>query len=145
MIDINFALDETADPSGFDIGDIQLKGEQGAVDLNSMVVVSAALLMDQLQQWYEAVDHLLEFNAVDSRVFIKIVQEGENVKIWYMGSCIGTADTRRFLSRVMQACLRLQKDFVDKLDREDVGRRNFEETIVDFRDFLRRAGVVFLE
>ncbi len=141
MINIDFRLSESDDPSGFDIGDVRISGEQGAVDLNSMVVVSAALLMDQLRQWYESGDRLLEFNAADSRVCIDIVQENESVSIWYMGSCVGTDDTRKFLLRVLRACLKLQLDFVDKLNHEDVGRLDFEETIDDFEEFLRRADV----
>ena len=136
MLNVEFVVTPSDDPCGFDNGDVILKGEHDMIELNSMVIIAADHLMEEMKQWYENDVPLLEYNAVDSREYVKFVRNSEEVTLFARGRTIGTENVRTLLVALLRAASELYASFVSKFDDEDPVKGDFEMSINGFREFM---------
>ncbi len=140
MLTIEFTVTDPEETSGFANGDVRFSGEELAIDLNSMVVASASLLMDQLSRWHQGSARDLEYNAIDSRELVRFRRMGQGVALWARGERVGTEDTLTFLAAVLSASENLYQSFGRRLEPGDAAGGDLEQSLADFRAFLSGPG-----
>ena len=137
LLTIEFTVTDPLDLNGFANGDVRLSGDDSVVGLNSMVIVSATLLMDQLSTWYQGSTRILEYIAPDSRELVTFRKKGRSVTLWARGEHVGTEDGPTFLAAVLSAGEQLYESFGRRLESGDAAGSGLEQSLADFRRFVR--------
>ncbi len=98
--------------------------------IDSMVVLSATLLLDQLTAWPRSAP-VLEFNPIDSSELIEFRRQGKAVEVWVRGRCVGEATEPELRAAAIEACAELFERFARSLDAGDAGRQDLEAALAD--------------
>lgn len=126
---------EVADPlstSGFEMGNLEIIGEEGSGRFYCMIVLSATLLMDQMSHWLRAAKKGdLEFNPVDCSGSILLKEEKGGLGVWVDKKRIARIDIGELLQEIARACRELA-NFVNTLPEDDAGRYDFESSLSEF-------------
>lgn len=141
MLRFKFVVDSSEDRCGFVNGDVHIIGDGETLMLNSMVVLAAAHLMHEMQEWHDSKNRVWEFNAVDSREIIDFVRHDNSVNVIELrarGRRIGMDNFRATSTSLFQAAVEFHKEFVVRLDDEDAAKKSFEMALSRFKKFLER-------
>lgn len=140
MLRIELIVEDSEEPSGFDMGDLRLTGDAGSCSFHCMIVLSATLLMYQIGKWYVGTDKVLDFNPADQSGLVIFSKTGDGVdvstRVWSGRQEIDHIQGRALLTEILRACSQLEL-FVSQLPPGDAGRHDFEHAIRELRDLVR--------
>ena len=118
--------------SGFDLGQLCVGGVETQECFESMVVLSATLLLDQLAAWSSSVPVLI-FHPADSREHIEFRRAGWRVQVWARGRCVEETTEAELRASALRASSELFESYAVKLDVNDAGRQDLEAALADAR------------
>jgi len=133
VISIAFSVVLESDSCGYENGDLILSGEGGEYSFNCMVVLTASLLMYQVQQWIGSADEEFFFNPIDYTRDITFKRKQEKISASFQGKVIGITDRWTLIREVINACDKLNLEFVQYLPDSDAGRSTFEGNLREFK------------
>ena len=118
--------------SGFDLGQLCVGAVATQECFESMVVLSATLLLDQLAAWSPSVGVLI-FHPADSREHIEFRRAQRRVQVWARGRCVEETTEAELRASALRACEELFERYVVNLDVTDAGRQDLEAALTDAR------------
>ena len=133
MISIAFSVALEPGSSGYENGDLILSGEGGEYRFNCMAVLTASLLLYQVQQWIGSPDEELLFNPIDYTRYISFRKKREKITASFQGKVIGETDRWSLVREIVNACEKLDLEFVQYLPDGDAGRSDFAASLRDFK------------
>jgi hypothetical protein len=145
MIDFRFSRrPDQGEPSGFDLGDISVRGERGEItseghspDQGMMIYLSLSLLLDQLRA-LQSTKKAIEFVGTDTSFTIFFKPKKKSIEVSSGGMVVGNPEIGELLMQVLHAAEEFAADQLDLLPEGDAGRNDLLAALSQFRQIVDR-------
>ncbi|WP_371776120.1 hypothetical protein [Streptomyces sp. NBC_01438] len=141
MIEMMFSVRPgQGESSGFDLGDITCKGENGVAgsfghtpDQGMMIYISVTLLLDSLRIFFSGKESAVSFTGADTSFQLDFRRDGKGVvSVSTKGELLGKSSLDDLAHAVLRPALELADGRLSDLPMRDSVRRDYISAVQDF-------------